>query len=87
MPELSRFFGLIIKIQFKDHGPPHIHVWYGGRNRATVRISDGTLLHGRLPRPQLLFVGAWVYLYHEELLDAWERASHHLDPGRIPPLE
>ena len=86
MPELSRFLGLLIKIQYSDHAPPHIHVWYGRQDRATVLIEDGSILEGDLPRPQLLCVGAWVYMHQNELLDAWERASHHLKPRKIAPL-
>jgi hypothetical protein len=86
MPELSRFLGLLIKIQFQDHTPPHIHVWYGKRDRATIAIEDGSVLAGNLPRPQLMCIGAWVYMHQNELMDAWERASHHLAPRKISPL-
>ena len=86
MPELCRFLGLIIKIQYKDHSPPHVHAWYGGRDRATVLIRDGSISRGSLPRPQSLSVGAWIYMHNDELLDAWEKASHGRRPGKIAPL-
>ena len=87
MPELCRFLGLIIKIQFRDHSPPHIRVWYGGHDRASIRIKDGSIYRGSLPRPQLLFVGAWAYLHQDELMEAWDMASRNRHPGRIAPLE
>jgi Domain of unknown function (DUF4160) len=30
MPEISRFFGIVIKMFFDDHNPPHFHAEYGG---------------------------------------------------------
>jgi hypothetical protein len=86
MPELSRFLGLLIKIQYRDHAPPHIHVWYGGRDRAIVSIADGSILEGSLPRPHVFHVGSWVYQHGGELRDAWERVSRDLKPRKIAPL-
>jgi hypothetical protein len=40
MPEISRFYGLVILMNFKDHNPPHFHVWYGDF-KAIVTIHDG----------------------------------------------
>jgi Domain of unknown function (DUF4160) len=87
VPELCRFYGIIIKIQFEDHGPPHIHVWYAGRDAATIRIGDGTVIRGILPRPQMSCVLAWIRMHQDELMDAWGRASIRVDPGKIAPLE
>ncbi len=87
MPELCRFYGIIIKIQFKDHGPPHIHVWYAGEDCSTIRIFDGAVLRGMLPKPQMSCVLAWIRLHQDELMDAWDLASRRLDPGKIDPLE
>ena len=86
MPELSRFLGLLIKIQYDDHVPPHVHAWYGGKDRAIVSIKDGSILKGSLPRPQALHVGSWVYQRQGELHEAWEMASRGLKPRKIAPL-
>ena len=40
MPEISTFYGLIILMNFKDHSPPHFHVWYG-EYKAIFTIKDG----------------------------------------------
>jgi len=87
MPELCRFYGIIIKIQSREHLPPHIHVWYAGHDSATIRIRDGTVLRGKLPKPQLSCVLAWIRLHQDELMDAWDLASRRMDPGKIDPLE
>lgn len=42
MPEISRFFGIIITINYREHDPPHFHAWYGGAD-ISVRISDGSV--------------------------------------------
>ena len=86
MPELSRFFGLLIKIQYRDHDPPHIHVWYGGKDRATVDIYDAVMLQGDLPRSQYALVAAWIYLHQQELEDAWNGSRSGKKPRKISPL-
>ena len=86
MPELCRFLGIIIKMQFDDHDPPHVRVWYGGRHRAKVGILDGEVLWGNLPSPQLACVIAWLIMHQMELAAAWHKASQNKNPGKIPPL-
>ena len=47
MPELSRFFGIVISMFFDDHNPPHFHAWYGNDriaiNIRTLQVIDGCL--------------------------------------------
>jgi hypothetical protein len=86
MPELCRFWGLLIKIQYQDHSPPHIHVWYGGKDRATIGIRSRRVLQGSLPSAKLTLVLAWILLHEDELEVAWERAKTGKNPGKIDPL-
>lgn len=86
MPELSRFYGVIIKIQYEDHCPPHVHVWYGGRERARMRISDTSLMSGSLPRVHLAAVILWMDLHKTELSRAWEATLKGHRPSKIAPL-
>jgi hypothetical protein len=86
MPELSRFFGLLIKIQYRDHNPPHVHVWYGGKDRAIIDISGAEILRGGLPRSQYALVAAWIYLHQQDLEDAWETSRAGKKPRKISPL-
>jgi len=48
MPEISRFFGIVIAIYWQEHGIPHFHAKYAGQ-RAVFSISDLRLLDGKLP--------------------------------------
>ena len=84
MPELCRFRGVIIGIQFRDHNPPHFHATYGGAE-VTVDIHNPTV-RGHVPKRVGGMIRLWALLHREELLDAWERARNAESPGRIDPL-
>ena len=47
MPELSRFYGIVIRMHFREHGPPHFHADYGGV-QALIGIGDLRVLNGKL---------------------------------------
>jgi hypothetical protein len=86
MPELSRFFGLVIFMFYRDHPPPHFHVRYGGQ-RAIIDIRSLAVLEGHLSPRALGLVTEWAALHRGELLEAWERARRHEPLGQIAPLE
>ncbi len=85
MPELSRFYGIIVRMYFGDHDPPHVHVEYSG-SQAVVTIETLALIGGTLPPRALGLVAEWGLQHRAELLAAWARASRLEQPGRIPPL-
>jgi hypothetical protein len=58
-PELSRFFGVIISMDTRDHPPPHLHARYA-EHEATFSIEDGSLLQGSLPPRVRGFVTEWA---------------------------
>lgn len=74
MPVLSIFFGIVVRMWHDDHAPPHIHVEYQGFE-AMVRIEDGLVHKGRLPRKAALIVKEWCLHHQEELLRNWEKAQ------------
>lgn len=87
MPELSRFFNIIIRMQFNDvgqHYKPHIHVQYAEYN--AVLALDGEMLSGSLPVKQLRLVEAWMTIHEEELYRAWNNAVRSIPFGKIDPL-
>ena len=86
MPEISRFLGIVIRMYFLDHMPPHFHASYGGAD-AQVQISPIRLLRGRLPTRVLALVTEWARLHQAELLENWRRLHDDMPPIRIPPLE
>jgi hypothetical protein len=86
MPRISRFFGVLISMNYNDHAPPHFHVRYGGQ-RATVSIDDLTILAGWLPPRVLGLVVEWAALHREELAESWNRSRQRLPLERVNPLE
>lgn len=86
MPEISRFFGIVIAMYYNDHDPPHFHVRYGG-TKAIFSIDQLTLLDGNLsPRVRGLVI-EWAALHQEELLEDWNRARRMEELAPIAPLE
>jgi hypothetical protein len=86
MPEISRFFGIVVQMYYADHEPPHFHVRYAGQ-KALIAIETLALLRGSLsPRAQGL-VTEWAALYREELMEDWNLARAEAKLRPIPPLE
>jgi len=89
MPELSRFFGIIIRMYMEvgePHHAPHFHAYYQD-DVAVFRLDPIDLIAGSLPRRQRRFVEAWAELHQGELLAAWQRLQAGQLPLAIDPLE
>jgi hypothetical protein len=86
MPEISRFFGLVITMNYSDHAPPHFHVRYGSQ-KALVGIESLTVLQGRLSPRLLGLVVEWASLHREELRTDWRLARQQVELNKIDPLE
>ena len=86
MPEISRFFGIIITLYYNDHPLPHFYVRYG-KQKAIVGINPLTILEGELSTRTWNLVREWALEHQVELLENWERArlAKPLEP--IEPLE
>ena len=85
MPELSRFYGIVIRMFFNDHAPPHFHAYYGS-DEALFTIENLSLFAGRLPPRATGLVIEWAGLHQKELIEAWNRARSLEAPGSIAPL-
>jgi Domain of unknown function (DUF4160) len=86
MPELCRFFGIIITMFYDDHAPPHFHVRYG-EHKAIMAIDSLMLLEGHLPPRALGLVAEWGALHQDELRDDWTLAAQRAPLKKIKPLE
>ena len=73
MPEISRFYGIVIRMYWADHLPPHFHAHYGS-NQAQIRIDPVGLLRGQLPPRIAAMVVEWAVLHRNELLADWNLA-------------
>ncbi|MGN0268395.1 MAG: DUF4160 domain-containing protein [Lachnospiraceae bacterium] len=72
MPVLSRFYGIVIRMYFRqsEHNPPHIHAIYG-EDVAAIDFQTGEVLEGYLPPKAMELVGEWISLHKDELLNIW----------------
>ena len=86
MPELSRFYGIVISMYYSEHSPPHFHAKYG-EEQASLRIDNGEILDGNLGRRALRLVREWRALHRAELQDEWMRARAREPLNKIEPLE
>jgi len=86
MPEISRFFGIVIAIYWKEHGIPHFHAKYGGQ-RASVSIEELKLLEGKLPPRGLAMVVEWAAIHRDELMEDWNLAVAEKPLNPIRPLD
>ena len=88
MPELSRFFGIIIRMYLEagePHHLPHFHAYYGDAV-AVYEIGSVNLLAGGLPKRQARLVEAWAELHEAELLTDWQKLQAGQSPLPIAPL-
>jgi len=73
MPIISSFYGIIIRMYFKDteqHHTPHFHASYGGSK--AVFDLDGNIIAGEFPPKQTKYVVAWADIHHDELAALWD---------------
>ena len=88
MPELVRFFGIIVRMFVETgerHHLPHIHVYYQ-EDTAVYGIDPIELLAGELPRQQKRLLEAWMELYQVELLENWRLAQIGEPVNKMAPL-
>ena len=88
MPELSRFFGIIVRMYWEVNAPnhsPHFHAYYQD-DVAILTIDPVELIAGSLPRRQQRLVEAWAELHQQELLKDWELLQSGQTPQLIEPL-
>lgn len=77
MPVISLFYGIVIRMYFDDHPPPYFHASYQGFE-AFVRIEDGEIIRGGLPRAATRIVRRWALDHQVELMANWQRGTDML---------
>jgi hypothetical protein len=85
MPELCRFYGIIITMYGDDHYPPHLHARYN-EFEATLDLSKGVFIKGALPSKQARLVLAWYEIHKNELEYAWECVQNGKEFTKIDPI-
>jgi hypothetical protein len=86
MPEISRFFGIIVRMYYNDHQPPHFHVDYNEYS-AEIQIDTLDILFGNLPKRVYSLVLEWAVEHKAELLEDWFLARENQPLNSIKELE
>jgi len=85
VPEISRFFGIIIYMNWREHPPIHFHAVYG-EHEALITL-DGRIYSGSLPNRALSMVREWLAIHRDEIQEDWTLAMDRKPLKPIPPLE
>jgi len=85
MPQISYFLGVIIRMFYREHNPPHFHAYYGDYE-ALIDIQKNELISGNLPPRVLGLVVEWTALHQQELMANWERSKKQEPLESIQPL-
>ncbi len=85
MPEICRFLGIVIRMYYREHAPPHFHAEYG-EYEITVEIQSG-IVTGKFPKRALSHVLEWYNINRDELMQNWIRSENEEPMQRIQPLE
>jgi len=86
MPAISTFFGIVIEMFWREHGPPHFHATYA-EHEATIAIETLDILAGGLPRRAKGLVLEWAEEHRDALRENWALCNQLMPPNPIPPLE
>ena len=85
MPTISSFYGILIRMFFNDHAPPHFHARYG-EFEATISLETLEIMEGNLPARSLILIREWAMIHKEELLENWRFCCQNAAPAKIDPL-
>ncbi len=85
MPEICRFYGMVITINWREHNPPHFHVRYA-EYTGVFGILHIEQTEGQIPRRARSMVLEWAALHQQELLENWLRAQEKQPLNPIEPL-
>lgn len=80
MPIIARFYGIIIKMYFKEHGVPHFHAIYGEFN-GVFEIQTLEMIEGDLPNRAIRLIQEWAQIYQKDLLEMWKTQNYKQLPG------
>ena len=86
MPEISRFFGIAIKMFSNDHAPPHFHAEYGD-DSVLIDMRGLSVFAGHFPPRVMGLVIEWASRHQQELLENWRRAQAKEPLLKIDPLD
>ncbi|HEX2982207.1 MAG TPA: DUF4160 domain-containing protein [Ignavibacteriales bacterium] len=85
MPEISRFYGIVIYMNYNDHNPPHFHAKYQDQE-IVMEINSGTV-EGKMSKRALELIFEWADKHRIELNENWSLSRERKQLKNISPLE
>ncbi len=85
MSEISRFYGIVVRMYHNDHSPPHFHARYA-ELRASINVETGGVIRGKMPRRALALIQKWRLIHKKELLADWSLSRDQDTLHAIEPL-
>lgn len=82
MPVIARFYGIAIKMYFREHGVPHFHAIYAEYN-GVFEIGSLEMIEGDLPARAERLVREWASRYEKDLRDMWASQEYR----KLPELD
>jgi len=86
LPKISEFFGIVIYVYWRDHGPPHFHAIYGD-DEVLISIEGLSILEGKVSPRVMGLVVEWAALHQDELRQVWKQAANLEPLDKIAPLQ
>jgi hypothetical protein len=83
MPTIAYFLGMSVAMYYRDHDPPHVHVYYQAFS-ALFAIEDARVIRGRLPPTATLIMRRWIVQRRQALMLNWQRLKRHEPLERVP---
>lgn len=85
MPEISRFYGIVVYMFYSDHNPPHLHIEYQGYEAVIELVNRN--IKGEFPRRALNMINEWMDFHEDELLENWNLSRLRKAIKKIEPLK
>lgn len=86
MPEICRFFGIVVRMYYDEHDPPHFHAEYSG-NKAIFDFQGNIIKGNLVSRTATKLIREWVDLHTTELEEDWKLARKNMEIKKIEPLK
>lgn len=84
MPTISMFYGIVIRMYYDDHNPPHFHAFYG--DYKAIFNFNGEMIEGTMPKSKEKLIIAWALIHRDELKANWQLAKNSETLYNINPL-
>tara|TARA_Y100000310_G_C19993766_1_gene495293 strand:- start:182 stop:442 length:261 start_codon:yes stop_codon:yes gene_type:complete len=86
MPEISRFFGIVVRMYYDEHNPPHLHAEYSG-NKAVFDFQGNIIKGDLLSKTATKLMREWIDIHEIELVEDWNLARANKEIKKINPLD